>query len=85
MVEREEANERTAGGVVLPDNAKEKLNRGRVVAVGDGKLNDEGKRVPLKVKLGDRVLFDKYAGDEFKFDDSDVLLIHESDLLAVIR
>lgn len=61
VVERDEADERTAGGIVLPDKAKEKINRGKVIAVGDGKLNDEGKRVPLQVKPGDHVLFGRYV------------------------
>ena len=84
-VERDEAEERTAGGIVLPDKAKEKINRGKVIAVGDGKLNDEGKRVPLQVKPGDRVLFAKYGGDEFQLDNDEYLLIRESDILAVIE
>lgn len=84
VVERDEGEDRTAGGIVLPDNAKEKINRGKVVAVGDGKLNDEGKRVPLQVKAGDHVLFGKYSGDEFEISDDEWLLIRESDILAVI-
>ncbi len=84
VVERDEADERTAGGIVLPDKAKEKINRGKVIAVGDGKLNDEGKRVPLQVKPGDHVLFGRYGGDDFKLDDEEWLLIRESDILAVI-
>ena len=85
LVERDEAEDRTAGGIVLPDNAKEKINRGKVIGVGDGKLNDEGKRVPLQVKPGDRVLFGKYSGEEFKLGEDEWLLIRESDILAVIE
>ena len=84
LVERDEADERTPGGIVLPDKAKDKINRGKVIAVGKGKLNDEGKRVPLQVKPGDHVLFSKYSGDEFKLGDDEWLLIGESDILAVI-
>lgn len=84
VVARDETEELTAGGIVLPDKAKEKINRGKVIAVGDGKLNDEGKRVPLQVKTGDHVLFSKYSEDEFKLGDDEWLLIRESDILAVI-
>jgi len=84
VVERDETDERTSGGIVLPDNAKEKVNRGKVIAVGGGKLNDDGKRVPLQVKVGDRVLFSKYSGDDYKLGDDECLLIRESDILAVI-
>ena len=84
VVQRDEAEERTAGGIVLPDKAKEKINRGKVIAVGDGKLNDEGKRVPLQVKPGNHVLFSKYGGDDLTVGDEQWLLIRESDILAVI-
>ena len=84
LVERDEADERTAGGIVLPDKAKEKINRGKVVAVGEGMLDDKGERVPLQVKRGDHVLFSKYSGDEFKLEDDEWLLIREGDILAVI-
>ena len=84
VVERDEGEERTRGGILLPDSAKEKLNRGKVISVGDGKLDDDGKRIPLQVEPGDHVLFSKYSGDEFKLDDEEYLLIRENDILAVI-
>ena len=85
VVERDESEERTSGGIVLPDTAREKINRGKVVATGEGTLNDEGKRVPLQVKPGDHVLFGKYGGDEFELGDDEYLLIRESDILAVLE
>jgi len=86
VVEREEAKDRTAGGIVLPDTAKDKPQRGKVVAVGDGRITKDGKRRPLQVKEGDHVLFTSYAGDEFKLNgDKKVLLMREDDILAVIE
>jgi chaperonin GroES len=85
VVEREESEERTAGGIVLPDTAKNKPARGTIVAVGDGKMLDDGKRGKLQVKVGDRVLFSSYAGDEFKVGDRELLLMREDDVLAVIE
>jgi len=79
-----EAEEKTSGGIVLPDTAKEKPQRGRVTAVGDGKLLDTGKRLPLSVKKGDEVIFGKYAGSDIKIDDEDYKVLHETDLLAKI-
>jgi chaperonin GroES len=85
VVEREEARDRTAGGIVLPDTAKDKPQKGKVLAVGDGRLTKDGKRRDLQVKVGDQVLFTSYAGDEFKIDnDRKVLLMREDDILAVI-
>ena len=84
VVVREEADERTAGGIVLPDKAREKVNRGKVIAAGPGKLSKEGKRVPMTVKSGDRVLMNKYGGEEFEMDDCEYLLIREEDILALI-
>ena len=85
VVEREEAQEKTAGGIVLPDTAKDKPQKGKVLAVGDGRLTKDGKRRPLQVKVGDTVLFTSYAGDEFKLNgDKKVLLMREDDILAVI-
>ena len=81
---REEADERTAGGIVLPDKAREKVNRGKVIAAGPGKLSKEGKRIPLTVKAGDRVLMNKFGGEEFEMDDCEYLLIREEDILALI-
>lgn len=85
VVEREESEQTTAGGIVLPDSAKNKPARGTVRSVGDGKLCDDGSRSPLQVKVGDRVLFSSYAGDEFKINDQELLLMREDDILAVIE
>lgn len=85
VLEREEAETTTAGGIVLPDSAKNKPARGTIVSVGDGKICDDGKRRPLQVKAGDRVLFSSYAGDEFKVGDRELLLMREEDILAVIE
>lgn len=85
VVEREESETTTSGGILLPDTAKNKPARGTVVSVGDGKLCDNGKRTPLQVKVGERVLFSSYAGDEFKIGDRELLLMREEDILAVIE
>ncbi len=85
VVEREEAEEVTAGGIVLPDAAKDKPSRGTVVSVGDGRLLDDGSRSELQVKVGDRVLFSSYAGEQFKLGDRELLLMREDDVLAVIE
>jgi chaperonin GroES len=84
VLEREESETRTAGGIVLPDTAKDKPARGTVVSVGEGRLLDSGKRVALQVKVGDRVVFSSYAGDEFKLGERKLLLMREEDILAVI-
>lgn len=84
VIEREESEMRTAGGIVLPDSAKDKPARGTVVSVGDGRLLENGKRTPLQVKIGDRVVFSSYAGDEFKLAERKLLLMREEDILAVI-
>src|SRR5262245_1498093 len=85
VVEREEAKEKTAGGIVLPDTAKDKPQKGKVLAVGEGRLTKDGKRRELQVKVGDQVLFTSYAGDEFKLDsEKKVLLMREDDILAVL-
>jgi chaperonin GroES len=75
----------TRSGIVIPDTAKEKPQEGSVIAVGAGKLNDNGERVPLEVKEGDRVLFAKYGGTEFKLDGDDLLVLRETDILAIIE
>jgi chaperonin GroES len=85
VVEREASQEKTAGGIVLPDSAKDKPARGKVVCVGNGKLLDNGQRCPLQVKVGDRVIFSSYAGETFKLDDDELLLMREEDILAVIE
>jgi chaperonin GroES len=86
VVEREQAKETTAGGIVLPDTAKDKPQKGKVLAVGDGRTTKDGKKRELQVKVGDHVLFTSYAGDEFKMNgDKKVLLMREDDILAVIE
>ena len=86
IVRRETADEKTTGGIILPDNAKKKPQRGTVLAVGPGKMKDDGTRIPLTLKVGDGVLFTSWAGDEFKGRkaDDEVLVMHEGDVLAVI-
>lgn len=85
VVQRDEAEERTEGGLFLPDKAREKVNRGRVIAVGPGKLDDTGQRIPLSVKVGDHILMNKYGGEELKVEDSEYVLVREDDILAVIE
>ena len=85
VVVREESEGVTAGGIVLPDTAKDKPARGKIVSVGDGRLLDDGSRSPFQVKVGDRVLFSSYAGDEFKLGDRELLLMREEDIFAVIK
>ena len=82
VVKREEAEETTSGGIVLPDTAKDKPQRGEVVAVGDGHVKDDGTKVPLTVKEGDKIIFSSYAGDEITIGDEEYLLMRESDILA---
>lgn len=84
VVERLEADERTAGGIILPDTAKEKPKQGKVISLGDGKLLDDGKRAAFQVKSGDRVLFSSYAGNEVTVDGKEYLIMTEDDLLAVV-
>jgi chaperonin GroES len=78
-----EAEEKTKGGIILPDTAKDRPQEGEVVAVGTGRVLENGERVPLEVKVGDRVVFSKYGGTEVKVDDEEYLIIRENDLLAV--
>src|ERR1700676_1400275 len=80
-----EEEETTASGIVLPDTAKEKPQKGKVLAVGDGKLDDDGKRIPLDVSEGDEVLYSKYGGTEIKVDGEDLLVLRESDVLARVE
>ena len=84
VVKRLEAEEKTAGGIVLPDSAKEKPKQGKVLSVGDGKLLDSGKRASFQVKEGDRVLFTSYAGNEVTVDGEEYLIMSEDDILAVV-
>ncbi|HUS46537.1 MAG TPA: co-chaperone GroES [Phycisphaerae bacterium] len=85
LVKQSEAEERTAGGIVLPDTAKEKPQRGKVMAVGPGKLLDSGKRGEMSLKKGDDVFYAKYSGAEVKIDGKEYVIIHESDVLAIIE
>src|SRR5437660_12671496 len=84
VVKQIEAEEKTAGGIVLPDTAKEKPQRGKVLAVGPGKMLDSGERSPISVKDGDEVLFGKYSGTDIKVDGEEIKILRESDILAKI-
>jgi len=84
VVERLEAEDKTAGGIILPDTAKEKPKQGKVIAVGEGKTLENGKRAAFQVKVGDRVLFTSYAGNEVNVDGKEYLVMTEDDLLAVV-
>jgi len=85
LVKQSEAEETTAGGIVLPDTAKEKPQQGKVIAVGPGKLLDSGKRGKMGVKKGDVVFYGKYAGTEIKIDDEEYVILKESDVLAIVE
>lgn len=85
VVSRIETEEKTAGGIIIPDTAKEKPQEGRIVAVGHGKRDKEGNRISLDVKAGDRVLFAKWAGTEFKLDGREHMIMKEDDILGVIE
>jgi chaperonin GroES len=80
-----DAEEKTASGIIVPDTAKEKPMQGEIVAVGPGKVDEAGKRIKLEVKIGDRVMYGKYAGTEFKHDKQDYLIMNENDILAVFK
>lgn len=84
IVIRLEEEQKTAGGIIIPDTAKEKPQEGKIVAAGPGKLDENGKRIPLEVKEGDRILFSKYAGTEIKIDGVEHIFMKEDDILAVI-
>ena len=81
----EEAVEKTKGGIIIPDTAKEKPQQGKVIAVGKGKVNDDGKLTPLDVKVGDKILFGKYSGSEIKIDGEEHLIMREEDILGVVE
>jgi chaperonin GroES len=81
----EEAEEKTAGGIVIPDSAKEKPQQGEVIAVGKGKRLDDGKIIPLEVKTGDRILFGKYSGSDIKMGSNEYLILREDEVLGVIE
>ncbi|PKN28911.1 MAG: co-chaperone GroES [Deltaproteobacteria bacterium HGW-Deltaproteobacteria-21] len=85
LVLRTDQEEKTKGGIIIPDTAKEKPQEGKVVAVGSGKTDEKGERIPLEVKEGDRVLFGKYSGSEIKVDGVEHLIMREDDILAIIE
>jgi chaperonin GroES len=85
VVKRIEEDEKTKGGIIIPDAAKEKPQEGRVIAVGDGKVLESGTRAPVSVKAGDKVLFGKYSGTEIKIDGEEHLILREDDVLAIIE
>ena len=85
LVRRIDAEEKTAGGIIIPDTAKEKPQQGEVIAAGPGGRNEQGQLVPLDVKVGDRVLFGKWSGTEVKIDGEELLIMKESDLLGVLE
>ena len=85
LVRRIEGVEKTAGGIIIPDTAKEKPHEGEVIAAGSGAKNEEGKITPLDVKAGDRILFGKWSGTEVKVDGEDLLIMKESDILGIIE
>ena len=85
LVKREEPSETVRGGIIIPDSAKEKPQEGKVVAVGKGRLDEEGKRVKMEVKKGDRILIGKYAGTEVKLDGEEHIIMREDDVLAILE
>lgn len=85
LVRRLEEEEKTKGGIIIPDTAKEKPSEGRVIAVGDGRIKEDGTKIPMELKKGDRILFSKYAGTEVKIDGEDHLIMRVDDVLAVIE
>ena len=84
VIERLEADSKTAGGIILPDSAKEKPKQGKVISLGEGKLLEDGQRAPFQVKVGDRVLFSSYAGNEVNHEGQEYLIMTEDDVLAVV-
>ena len=85
LVERFEENEKTKGGIIIPDTAKEKPAEGKVVALGNGKLTDDGKVLPIDLKVGDKILFSKYGGTDIQIDGIDYLIMRQDDVLGVIE
>ncbi|TFG39680.1 MAG: co-chaperone GroES [Syntrophobacterales bacterium] len=85
LVVRVEEEKKTAGGIIIPDTAKEKPQEGKVVAAGPGKMGDDGKRIPMELKKGDRVLFAKYAGSEIKVDGVEHIFMREDDILGILE
>lgn len=85
LVRREDAEEKTARGIIIPDTSKEKPSKGSVVAVGEGARDDKGNIIPMNLKVGDKVFFTKWGGTELKVDDEELLIMKESDILAIIE
>ena len=85
IVKRVEEEETTKGGIIIPDTAKEKPVEGKVVAVGDGKVADDGKKIPLEVKAGDKILFGKYAGTEIQIEGEEHIIMREDDIIAIVE
>lgn len=85
IIQRLEEETKSAGGIIIPDSAKEKPAQGKVISVGSGKILDDGKKVPLNVKAGDKVLFSKYAGTEVKVEGEEYLIMREDDILGIIE
>ncbi len=85
LLKRLDSEEKTKGGIIIPDSAKEKPLEGKVIAVGEGKIGDDGKVRALAVKAGDKVLFGKYAGTEIKVDGEDMIILREDDILAIVQ
>ena len=84
LIKRQEEKETRKGGIIIPDSAKEKPQEGKVIAVGQGKVNDDGKKVPLDVKTGDKILFGKYSGSEVTLDNEEYLILREEDVLGIL-
>ena len=84
VVKRLEEDDKSAGGIIIPDSAKEKPQKGEVVAAGNGKKTDDGKVIPLDVKVGDKILFGKYSGNEIKMDGDELLILREEEILAIL-
>jgi chaperonin GroES len=85
LVDRVEEKETVRGGIIIPDSAKEKPQEGKVIAAGNGKVGEDGKRIPLDVKAGDKILFGKYSGSEVKIDEKEYLILREEDVLAILE
>ncbi|MBI5884363.1 MAG: co-chaperone GroES [Elusimicrobia bacterium] len=84
LVKPVEAKETKRGGIIIPETAKEKPQEGKIIAVGKGKVTEDGKTLPMEVKPGDRILYGKYSGNELKIDDEDYLIIHQDDILGIL-
>jgi len=85
LIKRQEEKETRKGGIIIPDSAKEKPQEGKVIAVGNGKVSDDGKKIPLDVKTGDKILFGKYSGSEVTLDDVEYLILREEDVLCILE